>query len=137
MSKQKVLDVTKDVKWIGALDYDIVSFDVVMETKHGTTYNSYFIDADKKVIIDTVKEKFYEDYIAKIKSVVDLKEIEYIIVNHTEPDHSGNIRNLLNLAPNATVLGSSNAIRYLKDIIGPDFPFKIVKNGETAVCMPV
>jgi len=131
MSKQKVLDVTKDVKWIGALDYDIVSFDVVMETKHGTTYNSYFIDADKKVIIDTVKEKFYEDYIAKIKSVVDLKEIEYIIVNHTEPDHSGNIRNLLNLAPNATVLGSSNAIRYLKDIIGPDFPFKIVKNGET------
>lgn len=131
MSQQKVLDVTKDVKWIGALDYDIVSFDVVMETKHGTTYNSYFIDADKKVIIDTVKEKFYEDYIAKIKSVVDPKEIEYIIVNHTEPDHSGNIRNLLNLAPKAIVLGSSNAIRYLKDIIGPDFPHKIVKNGET------
>jgi flavorubredoxin len=131
MSKPHVVDITPDVKWIGALDYDIVSFDVVMETKHGTTYNSYFIDAEKKTIIDTVKERFFEDYLAKIKAVVNPEEIEYIIVNHTEPDHSGNLRNLLNIAPNATVLGSSNAIRYLKDIIGPNFPHKIVKNGET------
>jgi NADH oxidase (H2O-forming) len=53
----KILDVTKDVKWIGVMDYDLVTFDVVMETKFGTTYNSYFINADKKTIVETTKGK--------------------------------------------------------------------------------
>ena len=131
MSDKKVLTVTDDVKWIGVLDYDIVSFDVVMETKYGTTYNSYFIDADKKTIVETTKEKFWAVYLEKIKAVVDPAEIEYIIMNHTEPDHSGNLRKLLEIAPKAKVVGSRNAIRYLNDIIGPGFPNIIVKDGDT------
>ncbi len=62
-SQNNILEISKSVKWIGALDYDIVSFDIVMTTDHGTTYNSYFIDAQKKTIIDTVKEKFKDDYL--------------------------------------------------------------------------
>jgi flavorubredoxin len=131
MADKKVLDITKDVKWIGILDYDIVTFDVVMETKYGTTYNSYFIDADKKAIIDTTKEKFWDEYLDKIQQVTDPAEIEYIIVNHTEPDHSGNLRKLLELAPKATVVGSGNAIRYLRDQIEPEFNHKVVKDGFT------
>ena len=131
MSKEKILQVSEDVNWIGVLDFDIITFDIVMETKYGTTYNSYFINAEKKTIIDTVKEKFWEEYIGKIKSITDPADIEYIIVNHTEPDHSGNVRNLLNVAPNAIVVGSGNAIRYLKDMIGPDFPHMIIKDGQT------
>jgi len=50
MKDDKILDVSKDVKWIGVLDKDIVTFDIVMETEFGTTYNSYFINADKKTI---------------------------------------------------------------------------------------
>jgi len=130
MKDNHILDLSNDVKWIGMLDYDIVTFDVVMETHYGTTYNSFFIDAEKKTVIDTVKEKFWDDFLAKITSLTDPKEIEYIIVNHTEPDHSGNLRNLLNIAPNATVVGTGNAIRYLKDMIGPDFPHMIVKDGQ-------
>ena len=60
MKDKMVLDIGKDVKWIGALDYDIVTFDVVMETEYGTTYNSFFINASKKTIIDPVKERFWE-----------------------------------------------------------------------------
>jgi NADH oxidase (H2O-forming) len=131
MKKNDVLKVSDSVKWIGVLDFDIVTFDVVMETKYGTTYNSFFIDAEKKTIIDTVKEKFWDTYLAKIKAVVDPAEIEYIIVNHTEPDHSGNIRNLLNIAPKAKVVGSGNAIRYLKDMIGPEFPHMVIKHGQS------
>lgn len=131
MDNKGVINVSDSVKWIGILDYDIVTFDVVMETEYGTTYNSFFIDAEKKTIIDTTKEKFWGTYLEKIKAVVDPAEIEYIVVNHTEPDHSGNLRNLLNVAPNATVVGSTNAIRYLKDIIGPDFPHMVVKHGQT------
>lgn len=131
MKEQKNIEITPDVHWIGVLDKDIVTFDVVMETEHGTTYNSYFINAEKKTIIDTSKERFWDTYLEKIKSLVDPSEIEYIVVNHTEPDHSGNLRNLLNIAPKAKVIGSSNAIRYLNDLMGIDFPHQIVKDGQT------
>jgi flavorubredoxin len=131
MSDNKILKITNDVSWIGVLDPDIVTFDVVMETRHGTTYNSYFINAEKKTIVETVKEKFWDTYIAKIKQVVDPVDIEYIVLNHTEPDHSGCLDNLLKIAVNAKVVGSGNAIRYLKDLLGHEFPHLIVKDNQT------
>ncbi len=131
MKDTKVLDVTPDVKWIGVLDRDIVAFDVVMETLYGTTYNSYFINADKKAIVETTKLQFWDTYLAKIKQVCDPADIEYIILNHTEPDHSGNLENLLKVAPNATVVGSGNALRYLRDMFSIDFKFLQVKDGDT------
>jgi flavorubredoxin len=127
----KIIDITPDVKWIGVLDYDIRTFDIVMHTKHGTTYNSYFIDADKKTIIELAKEKFSETYLTKLRAVTNPEDIEYIIVDHTEPDHSGSLRILLDLAPSATVVGSGNAIRYLEDIVNKPFKSLIVKEGDT------
>jgi len=131
MTDDKILKITEDVSWIGVLDHDIVTFDVVMETKHGTTYNSYFINAGKKTIVETVKEKFWDSYIGKIKQLVDPEDIEYIVLNHTEPDHSGCLDNLLKLAKNAKVVGSGNAIRYLNDLLGHEFPHLIVKDSQT------
>ena len=63
----KIIDVTTDVKWIGVTDYDIRTFDIVMKTEYGTTYNSYFINAEKKTIIELAKEKFSKTYIEKLK----------------------------------------------------------------------
>lgn len=131
MIDDKVLDVTLDVKWIGVLDYDIVTFDVVMETKYGTTYNSYFINANKKVIIETSKDKFTDVYLNKVKRVTDPNEIQYIILDHTEPDHSGSLKYLLDIAPNATVVGSGQALNYLQDIVGVPFKSLKVKDGDT------
>ncbi|MDZ7775110.1 MAG: FprA family A-type flavoprotein [Bacteroidales bacterium] len=131
MTDDKVIDINKDVKWIGVLDPDLVTFDVVMETKEGTTYNSYFINAEKKAVIETTKVGFWNTYLEKLQQVTQPEEIEYIILNHTEPDHSGNLRNLLNLAPKATVVGSGNAIRYLRDLVDTDFKSMVVKNGDT------
>lgn len=127
----RIIDVTPNVKWVGILDYDITTFDIVMTTEYGTTYNSYFIDADKKALIEVAKEKFFETYLGKLKSVTDPAELSYIILDHTEPDHSGSLRKLLALAPEATVVGSGNAIRYLEDIL--NFPFRslVVKDGDT------
>ncbi len=130
MTDNKILDVTPDVKWIGILDQDIVTFDIVMETKYGTTYNSYFINAEKKAVVETTKAKFWDNWLEKIKTVTDPTEIEYIILDHTEPDHSGNLENLLNLAPDAIVVGSGNAIRYLEDIVSIPFKSKKVKDGD-------
>ncbi len=125
-----ILEISKSVKWIGVLDFDIRTFDIIMETKYGTTYNSYFIDAEYPAIVETAKEKFWDTYLSKIKKVVDPHKIKYIIVNHTEPDHSGSVKRLLELAPEATVVGSGNAIRYLKDQIGMDFNHLVVKDGD-------
>jgi flavorubredoxin len=131
ITDNKVLEVTPDVHWVGVLDRDIVTFDVVMETEYGTTYNSYLINADKKAIIETTKYKFWDEYKAKIESLIDPSEIEYIIMNHTEPDHSGNLMNLMALAPNATVVGSGNALRYLNDIFEPGFKQLMKRDGDT------
>jgi flavorubredoxin len=131
MTDNKVLPITSDVSWIGVLDPGLITFDIVMETKYGTTYNSYFINADKKTVVETTKEKFWPTYLDKIKQVTDPADIEYIIVDHTEPDHSGNVRNLLAVAPNATVVGSGNAIKFLRDQTGHDFKSLVVKTGDT------
>jgi len=124
-------DITTDVKWIGVLDYDIKTFDIVMTTEFGSTYNSYFINADKKTVVDVSKEKFFDVYLKKLQSVTDPRELEYIILDHTEPDHSGSLRRLLEIVPDATVVGSGNAVRYLEDIVNKPFLSLIVKDGDS------
>jgi NADH oxidase (H2O-forming) len=131
MKNDKIIEITPDVKWIGMLDPDLRMFDIVMETKYGTTYNSYFINAQKKTLVETCKAKFFDEYLTKIKTLCDSAEIEYIILNHTEPDHSGSVEHLLKIAPKATVVGSGNAIAFMKEFIGHDFPNLIVKDGQT------
>ena len=127
----KIIDVTGDVKWIGVLDFDIRTFDIVMHTEFGTTYNSYFINAEKKAIVEVAKEKFSKTYFGKLREVTDPEDIQYIILDHTEPDHSGSLRLLLDMAPSATVVGSGNAIRYLEDIVNKPFKSLVVKDGDT------
>jgi flavorubredoxin len=131
MNHSKILPVTDGVSWLGSLDRDIVSFDIVMETQHGTTYNSYFIDAEKKVVIDTVKKSFHEEFLGKIQELCDPEEIDYIICNHTEPDHSGSLKYLLEKSPNATVIGSGQALNYLSEMIDRPFNSMKIKDGDT------
>ena len=131
MTDNKILEITNDVKWIGSLDPDLVTFDVVMETKYGTTYNSYFINSEKKAIIETVKERFFPEYLEKIKSLANPADIQYIILDHTEPDHSGAVAQLLKFCPDAVIVGSGNAIRYLRDLVGFSFKHLVVKDGDT------
>jgi len=127
----RIIDITADVKWIGILDYDIRTFDIVMTTEFGTTYNSYFINADKKALIEVAKEKFSGQYFSKLLKLTDPAEISYIVLDHTEPDHSGSLKQLLSLAPSATVVGSGNAIRYLEDQLNFKFRSLVVKDGDT------
>jgi flavorubredoxin len=130
MADDKVLKISEDVSWIGILDKHIVTFDIVMETKEGTTYNSYFINAEKKVVIDTVKANYKDTYLDKLRMVTDPASVDYIVVTHTEPDHSGSLMYLLELAPKAVVYGSRQAIGYLQDMVSRPFEFVYVKDGD-------
>ena len=130
MENKHILSVSEDVSWIGVVDHDLVTFDIVMETRHGTTYNSYFIDAEKKTVVDTVKASFWPEYKEKLKALTDPAEIDYILFSHTEPDHSGCLPQLLEMAPNATVLGSGQALTYLGEMMDRPFQSQRVKDGD-------
>ena len=125
------LKISDSVYWAGVLDEDLVTFDIVMETPYGTTYNAYFIDADKKALIDTVKLNFSDLFLNNLKPLLNHSKIEYIITSHTEPDHSGSIGRLLEIYPDATVMGSGQALNYLQEMIERPFKSIKIKDGDS------
>ncbi|MEG1754384.1 MAG: MBL fold metallo-hydrolase, partial [Christensenella sp.] len=87
--------------WVGVQNPALRVFDVIMETKWGTSYNSYLIQGnDKTAVVDAVKQGFSEEQLERISAIIDPKKIDYIICNHTEPDHSGAVIKLMEAAPN-------------------------------------
>ena len=126
----QTLEVKKGIHWVGVLNATLRVFDVVFETRFGTTYNSYLILAEKPTLIDCVHEKFTPEYLDKLRSLINLKDICYIVVNHTEMDHSGALGHLLKEATNAQILSTKTASLFLKNILHRDFKEKIVEDGE-------
>ena len=128
----KTLKIKNGITWIGALHPELKTFDIIMETEFGTTYNSYIVKGNEKVaLFETVKVKFFEEYIKKIECIVDISEIDYIVVSHTEPDHAGSVEKMLELNPEIKIVGSRAAIRLLKEIVNREFESIIVKDGDT------
>ena len=129
MSAIKAMD---DLWWVGVEDHDLRVFDIVMHSDWGTSYNAYAVrGAEGVALFETVKEKFFDEYLQNLKEVCSLDEVKYIVVGHTEPDHSGSLEKLLELTPNATVVGSATAITFLKEIVNKPFASRAVKEGDT------
>ena len=117
--------------YVGVQDPDLRVFDIIMHSDYGTSYNSYLVKGEEKtVLFETSKAKFFDEFLANIREVTDPASIDYIVVNHTEPDHTGSMEKLLELAPNATVLGSGTAITFLKEIVNHPFPAKVVSEKD-------
>ena len=114
MSAVKIAD---DVYWVGVKDPGLEVFDIIMPTKYGTTYNSYLIKSEKIALIDTVKKGFTDEFLANIKEITPLSSIDYLVINHTEPDHSGSILELLKQAPNIQIICSSTAKVFVKNVL--------------------
>ncbi len=83
--------ITRDIYSVGVCNPTLRIFDVVMETKYGTTYNAYLIKDKNNVLIEAVLEKFSDNYIQNIEEITPVSTIKYLICNHTEPDHTGSI----------------------------------------------
>jgi len=128
MPSAKLLE---DIYWVGAIDWNIRNFHVITHTTHrGTTYNAYLIKDEKITLVDTVHESFAEEMIGKIKEVIDPTKIDYIVANHVESDHSGSIYKILELAPNAKVVGTTACKDGLQKHYFGDWDFQIVKTGD-------
>jgi NADH oxidase (H2O-forming) len=125
------LEIKKDIHWVGVLNPELRVFDVVMYTQWGTTYNSYLVKGEKTAVIEVVKAGYFEEFHNRLKTLTDPTQIDYIICNHTEPDHTGSLAQLLEIAPQAQVVGSQTAINFLKAITNREFSSIVVKDGDT------
>jgi len=122
------VSLKEDIYWVGVKDPGLEVFDIIMATKKGTTYNSYLINDDKVVVIDSVKDGFWEESFKEIKEIIGNKKIDYIIVQHTELDHSGSVEKFLEEYPEATIIGTTAALNYLKEILNKDFKGENITN---------
>ncbi len=122
------IKIKDKIYWVGALDPEMRIFDIIFRTDHGTTYNSYLIRDEKTALIDTVKKPFTNEFISNLKSLTDPKNINYIIVSHTEPDHSGALPELLKYASNAKIITSRSGGHLLKNIINAPFNLTTIED---------
>jgi len=124
--------VLENIFWVGAVDWNIRHFHGFSYSTHrGTTYNAYLIIDKKVALVDTVAHPFSDEMIEKIKEVIDPSKIDYIIANHVESDHSGSIKEILKLAPNATIVGTENCKAGLEKHYFGNWKFQTVKTGDT------
>ncbi|MDJ0619276.1 MAG: diflavin flavoprotein [Calothrix sp. MO_192.B10] len=115
---------------IRCLDWDRDRFDIEFGLQNGTTYNSFLIQGEKTALIDTSHRKFDDLYLDTIKGLIDLSKLDYLIISHTEPDHSGLVKDVLQLAPHVTVVGAKVAIQFLENMVHQPFQSQIVKSGQ-------
>ena len=120
-----------DIYSVGVIDDRKVPFHRLI-LEDGTTYNSYLLKTEKPTVIDTVDLIYTKEYMENLKSLVDLKDIQYIVINHTEPDHSGALGGLARQATNATIVCSEKAVYHLKELYKlHDRNFLVVNDGDT------
>jgi flavorubredoxin len=122
------VEVAPGVHWIGALDPGLRTFDIILRTANGTTYNAYLVRGSAGVaIVDTVKAEFADEFFSRLESVSRYEEISAIVLNHLEPDHTGALPELMRRAPQARLYISTRATSMLKALLKPkddDRPFE-------------
>ncbi len=125
-------EIKSDVYWIGVNDRTTDLFEGLWPiTNEGISYNSYLINDEKKAIIDLTKSFKGDEYLAQIDEVTDLSKIDYIIINHMEPDHSGLIRTLRRISPRVTILGSAKTKQMLEGFFSIKENIQVVNDGDT------
>lgn len=126
------VEIRPGIFWIGINDRSTELFEGLWPILHqGVSYNAYLVKDEKNALIDLSKETFTDDFIQQIREVIDPADIDYVIVNHMEPDHSGALTRIRELAPNAKFLGMSKAIQMIGDFYGITENVEVLSTGQT------
>ena len=124
--------LSPSVHFIGAFDPMIRTFDIIMKTANGSSYNSYLVRGSEGVcVMDTVKKQFAAEFFERLETLCDYDEIRYIVLHHLEPDHSGALEALMARAPQAKLIISGRAVMMLKGVIKADVAYEIAGNLKT------
>ncbi len=118
------------IHYVGVNDRVIHRFEGMWPVPHGISYNSYLINDESVVLVDTVEISFLEVYLDKIKAVIGDRPIDYLVVNHMEPDHSGSIRSLRELYPNMVIVGNKQTMGMIEGFYGVTGEQYVVKDGD-------
>ncbi|HOK32481.1 MAG TPA: anaerobic nitric oxide reductase flavorubredoxin [Limnochordia bacterium] len=124
--------LTDKVTWVGKVDWELETFHGDEYSTHkGTSYNSYLIRDEKVVLIDTVWLPYDREFVEHLRSEIDLQEIDYIIIQHAEIDHSGALLELMREIPDTPIYCTKNGERILKGHFHQDWNIVTVKTGDT------
>lgn len=125
------IEIAKNSYWIGYVDDRKVPFHRLILEK-GTTYNSYLLMTEKPTVIDTVDIEFGRGYVENLSKIIDPEEIQYVVINHVEPDHAGGLPALLSKAKNAIVVTTALGAEELKKMFKLEHrTFMIIRDGDT------
>lgn len=125
------VEIKPDIFWVGVNDRTIDLFEGLWPmTEAGVSYNSYLINDKKKALIDLAKDTKADDFISQIEGVIPVSHVDYIIMNHLEPDHSGLIQTIRRMAPNAEIIGSKKTKKLLGEFFGITDNVRAVEDGE-------
>ncbi len=127
------MKITEDVRYVGVNDRKIDLFEGQYTVPNGMAYNSYLLLDKQTAVFDSVDARFGNEWLENIKKAADGKEIDYLIVQHMEPDHSANILNFANAYPNAKIVATAKAFTMMQQFFGTDFESRriVVKEGDT------
>ena len=124
--------ISDKVTWVGKIDWELKKFHGdEYSIRKGSSYNSFLIRDEKTVLIDTVWLPFGKEFVSKLKEEVDLKTIDYIVMDHGEVDHSGALLELMREIPDTPIYCTKNAVISLKGQYHQDWNFVPVKTGDT------
>jgi anaerobic nitric oxide reductase flavorubredoxin len=125
------IQLNASVTWVGKKDWELSEFHGVEYSTHrGSSYNSYLVRDEKVALIDTVWQPFAKEFVANLKKEINLKEIDYIIANHGEIDHSGALPELMKEIPDTPIYCTRNGARSIKGHYHQDWNFVEVKTGD-------
>jgi len=127
------MTVSADVKYIGVNDHDIDLFEGQYVVPQGMAYNSYVVKDEKTLVFDTVDRRFGDEWLKNLRGEVGDAPVDFLVVQHMEPDHSANIARFMEAYPKAVVVASAQAFSMMKNFFGTDYPDRrrIVKEGDT------
>lgn len=124
--------VKNNIYWVGKQDWELREFHGSEYSTHkGSSYNSYLIREGKNVLIDTVWSPFADEFIANLEKEIPLEQIDYIIANHAESDHSGALPALMAKIPNTPIYCTANGVKSLRGHYHQDWNFHVVKTGDS------
>jgi len=126
----KKVEIKPDIHWVGGIDWDLREFHGYL-TQRGSTYNAYLIQDEKTVLIDTVKHYLFDEMVDRISELVDPGDIDIIVSNHVEMDHSGSLPKIKELCPNAKIITSTMGEKGLKRHYKADWDMQVVQSGDT------